>query len=276
MYTYQNDFSLKRYVKKRFLSIYPMFWVAYAIVFLFYLYKYYAINPFSQPAPKWTFLLSIIGMDGYYVALIPNYYILGEWFLGAIVIFYCIFPILRKLVIQYPKILVICSLSVYFLVVETYSFDNFLIDYVILARLPEFLFGMYLIRYINKLTIYYFSMALIVSLIMLFIRIDINYMYLITITGISLFIVIAFIGQNINMNKLQMPFKIISKYSFAMFLIHHVILEQILVRFHQRMVSPIETYSLFILNLIILAIMSRLLVKLTDKISDYFNRIKVL
>jgi peptidoglycan/LPS O-acetylase OafA/YrhL len=275
MYTYNNNFSIKSYAKKRFLGIYPMFWIAYAAVFLYYFYKYYTLNPFSLPVPKWTFLFTIFGVDGYLVSLIPNYYMIGEWFLGCIILFYCLFPLLRKLTISFPKTLGICAVVIYIITVQTYPFQ-IQIDYNILTRLPEFLFGMYLVQYFKKINVYVFGCALIISAVMLTVKIDINYMYLITVYGISLFIVLAYIGQRIKGGKIQVPFTVISKYSFAMFLVHHVIIEQLLVRFSDRLITPVETYCLFIINCIVLAIISRILVKITDKVvnvtKNYFKR----
>lgn len=206
MLTYKKGLSIKNYLKRRFISIYPMFWVAYAIVFLYYFYKYFAINPFSPEVPKWTFALSIIGLDGYLSGLIPNYYILGEWFLGCIIIFYFLFPALRYLLIKFPKILAISSLVVYFIVIQNYIFE-LPIDYNILTRLPEFLFGMYFVQYFKKVNVYAFLVSLALVIFMLFVEIpSINYMYTISLFGIPLFIVLAFIGQQIGREKIQKPF----------------------------------------------------------------------
>lgn len=274
MHTYQNQFRIKTYIKKRFLSIYPMFWTAYAFVFLYYFYKYYTTNPFSPHVPKWTFILSVLGVDGYLVALIPNYYILGEWFLGCIILIYFCFPILRSLMIKFPKTLAICAIIIYITVIQKYAF-RIQLDFNILVRVPEVLFGMYFVRYIRKINIYQFISSLLVVVVMFLKPLDIHYMYKITITGISLFIVLAYIGQRINTDNVKKPFLVTSKYSFAVFLIHHVIIEQLLVRFTQKYITPIETYLLFIVVCIFISIMSNLLIKTTDKIIYYvkeFNK----
>ncbi|MEK5399577.1 acyltransferase family protein [Paenibacillus sp. FSL K6-2859] len=271
MYTYKNDFIIKRYFKKRFSSIYPIFWTAYAIVLLYYFYKYYALNPFSPQVPKWTFALSIIGMDGYLVALIPNYYMIGEWFLGCIILLYICFPFLRIFLVKYPKTLILCTLIVYFTVVQNYVF-KIQIDYNILTRLPEFIFGMCFVLFVRKVNIYHFIISSLILIFLFIIKIDIPYMYIITITGISSFFVLAYIGQFISMEKIKKPFIIISKYSFAIFLVHHVIIEQVLERFTGRIITPIETYSLFLINCIILAIISFYLYKFSNHLSTFLKR----
>lgn len=93
IYQYEDKLQLKEYYKKRFLGTFPLFWLAYLFAFLerFYHEK-------SMPeAPKATFILSIIGMDGYLKEYGDNFYLIGEWFLGAIIILYILFPLYRSI-----------------------------------------------------------------------------------------------------------------------------------------------------------------------------------
>lgn len=83
--------TLKDYYKKRFLAIFPLFWLAYLFAFLEHFY-----HSKSMPnVPKITFLLTVIGMDGYLYDYVKNFYMIGEWFLGAIIILYILFPLYR-------------------------------------------------------------------------------------------------------------------------------------------------------------------------------------
>lgn len=41
-------------------------------------------------------LLSLLGMDGYFQYRGPNYYLIGEWFFGAIVFLYILYPLFAK------------------------------------------------------------------------------------------------------------------------------------------------------------------------------------
>ncbi len=50
---------------------------------------------FYLEIPKWRLLLSFIGMDGYVSWVTPTYFITGEWFLGAILVAYAAYPLLR-------------------------------------------------------------------------------------------------------------------------------------------------------------------------------------
>lgn len=273
MYVYQDNFSLKNFFSKRFIAIYPMFWTAYAIAFLYLFFMYKAIN---HSVSKWTSILTIFGMDGYLWSVIPNYYILGEWFLGFIILFYIGFPFLRKLVLSKPKSLIFLVVIIYIVVVEKYSF-NFPITQFLFARLPEFLFGMYFIKYIKNIKIYPFLGALSICIIFLFINIShiINILdsYITTIVGVSSFIVFAFIGQHLRSQLLKYPFIFISKYSYAICLVHHVIIIQLANSFIGRTITLFESYCLFIIICVVTIIISVYLYKISNELSRYLQEI---
>ena len=91
IYRYRETFSLKEFYKKRFFGLYPLFWLAYLFMFLEFFYHYKSM----PEVPKINFLLSVIGMDGYFNDWVPTFYMIGEWFLGALIMLYLLFPIFR-------------------------------------------------------------------------------------------------------------------------------------------------------------------------------------
>lgn len=59
---------------------------------------------------------SILGIDGYIANWgVQTFFLVGEWFLGYIIIIYIIFPILRKGVNEYPLLLAIITAVLYIL-----------------------------------------------------------------------------------------------------------------------------------------------------------------
>ena len=50
----------------------------------------------------WTFPLTLIGMDSYFYYLRPNFCCVGEWFIGALLICYLLYPLLRKALHHLP------------------------------------------------------------------------------------------------------------------------------------------------------------------------------
>jgi len=258
MYTYDGNFHLIDYFKKRFMSIYPMFWIAYIATFLYY---FYVNKSYVFTIPKIRFLLTIIGIDGYTSWKISNFYILGEWFLGFIIILYLCFPILIKAINKFPKALLIVTIIAYVITLQTYN-SEMKIDLNLFARLTEFLFGMYFIKYIKKVKFPMFIVSFIASIILFFIKIDLQQMYLTTISGIFLFIVFVYIAQNIKSNRFKNPWETISKYSYAIFLIQHVVIIQVLSKF--TTLSRIESYCSFAIICIAITLVSYELYKLNN------------
>lgn len=261
MYNYNQNYSIKEYFKKRIMGIYPMFWVAYIITFLYMFY----INRGIATAPNYTFILTIFGFDGYMLYKIKNFYLVGEWFLGCIILLYLCFPFLRKLIIYKPKITFICITILYMILVQKYNL-SMVINRNFFMRIPEFFIGMYFIQYIRKVNLYQFLISISVVLFMLFIKININQMYKITIIGIVLFIVLVYISEYIKLINIKKIFIIISRYSYAIFLVHHVIINQLAGSFKGMTLTRSETYCLFILICITISIFSVYLDKLTNNI----------
>jgi len=270
MYTYEEKFFLKEYFKKRFLALYPMFWIAYSVTFLCLFYKYKSLN---HSAPDWTFILTILGMDGYLSYFISDFYVLGEWFLGCIILLYLCFPILRKLVIKKPKILFSCICIFYIVFVQKYNF-KMSIDHNFLIRIFDFLIGMYFVKYIKKVKKVEFILALIISMVIIFIPVKINKMYEITTIGISIFFVLVYIAQYIKSQQIKCIFEFISKYSYSIFLVHHVIINEVLSRFDGTVLSRSEMFCLFLINIIIISIVSVQIFKISNKIKRIVWNVK--
>ena len=100
MYNYQERLDIKQYAIKRFTGIYPMFWIAYASL---YLYMFYQMKSNITGLSPFRLIFSVVAMDGYLGCYTPTIYLIGEWFLGCIVLIYVVFPILRKCINRYPK-----------------------------------------------------------------------------------------------------------------------------------------------------------------------------
>ena len=84
--------SLRRYYFGRFKGLFPMFYMLW--LFLFYQKATATGNLFYNGSPK-TMLLTLFGMDGYLsYRYTQNYYFIGEWFLGALIFLYLLYPLL--------------------------------------------------------------------------------------------------------------------------------------------------------------------------------------
>ncbi len=272
MYTYKDDLEIKSYFRKRFFSIYPMFWIAYGAAFLYFFYKNGMIN---RQVQTYKSIFTVLGLDGYlYNLTSPNYYILGEWFLGCIIIFYMIFPILRKLILKYPKSTFAIFTLYYICITQLYS-GTLRIDWNLLIRIYDILLGMYFVLYINKIKFnkYIFVGALLSSIILLKWQLVIKPIYLMMLSGGSVFIVLIYLGKKVNNKHLINIINNLSKYSYAIFLVHHVITMELFRKFSGKMLENIELICLILITCIFIYLFSKILYKITNKlISNMSNK----
>lgn len=92
---------------KRWKAIFPSFYLCYVYFFIMILLD--NIDAFSNRNPA-LILYSLLGMDGYFYYMKPNFYIVGEWFLGAIILLYILYPFISKVKSKLPWLLPIVLL----------------------------------------------------------------------------------------------------------------------------------------------------------------------
>lgn len=259
MYVYDEKCELKNFYKKRFLSLYPMFWIAYTIAFLYQFYMGKGINPL---VPRRNIILSILGMDGYLSQVVPTFYILGEWFLGCIILIYIIFPLLRYCIKRWPVALAVVAgiLYVVFLILPSpFGLSKSL---VLPVRIPEILFGMYYIKYIKKIKWPIAVGALAVLVVNGIVAPDISPNLQTTYVGIAAFLVLAFVSDYLKFAGIERICSVISKYSYAIFLVHHVIIIAMMGTFDLMNITRFNSYLLFFTCCLVIALFAKLLFEL--------------
>lgn len=268
MKTYEKGLSVKQFYIKRFWSIYPMFWIAYFAVFM---YSFWVYKGIDQSVPKWSIILSVLGMDGYFNGLIPTYYKLGEWFLGFIIIFYLFFPILRLVINKYPLITAGVIGGIYLLVNCNYSLPM-IKSIFLLTRLPEIAFGMYYVKYFKKNRWDLAVLGLLVIMINTIVAPAIDKDIQTTYVGIAAFIFLAYVADQLqDISLIVRGCGVLSKYSYAIFLTHHYIISNIVVKFDLYKITVLESYLLFALCCIVIAFWTKVLYEVNSYI---VNRIK--
>lgn len=255
MYVYQDKLELKKFYKKRFLSIYPMFWIAYIVAFAYFFVKNHIIP--GAGAPKLNFIFTILGFDGMFAAYIPTFYILGEWFLGTIILMYLLFPLLRIGVNKKPVLTAVIILVIYgaMFLLE----DNVNISIIVLTRLPEIAFGMYFVRLGKKV-----DWKIAVSAFLMLVANGVvaptwSSMLQTTYVGIASFLVLVFLSYYLRFPICEKFSNLISKYSYAIFLVHHVIIAEIMARFDLVNISVKKSYLLFAVICVVIAVFAWIL-----------------
>ena len=91
-----HDFELNRrnilqFYWTRAKKLYPMFWMAFSYIYIQNVVMNHSFFYFGKP---WLLLLSFFGVDGYFNYMGRTYYLIGEWFLGAIILVYLLYPVI--------------------------------------------------------------------------------------------------------------------------------------------------------------------------------------
>ncbi|MCD2492135.1 acyltransferase [Lacrimispora sp. NSJ-141] len=264
MYVYHKKCELKQFYSKRFQSIYPMFWITYFIAFLYFFFC--LKHMIHMEVPKQNFILTILGLDGYLFGVVPSYYILGEWFLGCIILMYLIFPLLRKLLLSHPWILCIGAVLIYIPFAFYEWFPSFSSSKLLFVRIPELIFGMIFIWKIKESRLWMAIIGVIILACTVFFNPALPSSVKTTYIGISFFIVLVYISKWLDRPIFRGICRTISKYSYAAFLTHHVIIDELAKHFPMADLSRSSRYLLFILYICITALVSWLVYQLNARI----------
>lgn len=246
---------------KRASSIFPCYYVAYCTTALL-LFIFTGNTIFHGESLKIAY--TVIGLDGFLSQRFSTYYLIGEWFLGFIIIIYAIFPLI---LFFYKKNRFVTFIVSIIISVLTIHYNSQLCDYFPfwnkrdiwnpLARLPEFIFGMMLYEAIKEgrfreLSVFYILSILIIAGYALHNRHDMvvnEHRNIPLFLSCAAFVSISFEYLAKFMHDLSI-IKFFSKYSFMAFLYHHQVLSFITSKIH----LPNDKVSLFAYAIYIISI----------------------
>lgn len=237
--------SLKKFYYKRWKSLFPMFYIAFLG---FYLLNVVRMRSFFYAGDPKLLLLSFIGMDGYLAGIIPNYYILGEWFLGAIIILYLLYPLVLWVFKRFDWILTLGLVVLFLFQAHT---DIFVIDGFtnIISCLVSFEIGMLIMKYRlweNKIVL---ILAVAGTAVMACVKLPFNHNVASHILGISLFFVLFYVGKISRFEFARKMISFVSDLSYPIFLLQHLVVWHVLSR-----INPTENWKVFVVELGIILI----------------------
>ena len=218
--------AVRRYYKKRALSIFPMFYIAYLIAFLF-------VNfPAGQYGKR--LLFTLLGMDGYLQMYgIGTYHLVGEWFLGCVLLLYLFFPLLelgaRKSPIPLAAGALLLKAAACILVLR-----GIIPETDVLFFMPDFAAGILLGKRRDRIPHAVGAVSGAVLLLLVLIPFPKPFEYaLISLTGVSGFLFLLYLGQLLEapqggfVSMIRKAVTVTAGYSFAAFLVHHVVMGQV-------------------------------------------------
>lgn len=210
------------YYKKRWIALMPAFLVAYFLV-------HFTFQAEFWPAGG-NFIWTLLGIDGYLaMGGFSTCYIVGEWFVGAILIIYLLAPFLYKVIRKYPKLVLLIFIVYYILLIRFYPFQ-FPKEANFLVKLFDFVIGIYIGIYLDRIHPLLAVGGLALFLINRFVTIPLEPMVLVPVVGTASLIVIRFVGHVIQSipgsvsEGFQRLITAIAGLSFEIFLVHHVLI----------------------------------------------------
>ena len=271
--TYRRPINVKRFYWKRFLNIYPMFWTAWVLGTLYYFLIFNGRPPNAAPAK--SFIFTLLGVDGLAAAFgWPTMYLLGEWFLGFILLYYLVFPVLLWVIDRFPVATAVVILAAYattVIVMQRY-FAGYPSAMILTTRLPELAFGSYFVLYVRRVhwvTVIPAAAVLVVSA-MLPERIpeDVGT----TLVGISAFLILVVAGRYVAIQPVRACVSLIARYSYPIFLVHHVVILLIIQKIDVYGFYPLQRYMLLAAECVIIFALSVALEKVSGIVVDFVTK----
>lgn len=270
--TYRRPINLKRFYWKRCLNIYPMFWTAWVLATLYFFVVTGGRPPNS--APTRSLIFTVLGMDG----LVANFhvrtaYLLGEWFLGFILLYYLVFPLLLWAIDRFPVLSAVAIVAIYAATLYLLHSHPEIPSAVLLpTRLPELTFGIYFVLYVRRVHWISVVPAAAVLLVSSLLPTEIPEDLATTFVGITAFLILVVAGRYVAIQPVRAVVGLIAKYSYPIFLVHHVV---IMVLFQKIDVSgfvPVQRYTLLAATCVIVFGLSVALSRVTDALVSFVTR----
>ena len=267
--------GMLKFFWKRILTIYPLFYFCWII---FYYLTSKSIKLWNWGGDWSNLWYTVFGVDGYFLHLHFNYFCVGEWFLGAIIFLYLLFPLVRFCFMRLRWVSTAIVSALFFLNIFKYKFNSLpntnifivLIKWYdstfkvpdsrnILTCLMYFWIGMLLITYRKKLfTRTAAIVCAVIMAVMLFFQLPFyNEIISDGFCAILIFIMLAYIAPMVMKNPaLKKIIVFVGKYSYGVFLIHHQILYLIMPRFTGVQFTVIASILLFAAYFLIVLLVS--------------------
>lgn len=217
----REHFDVKAFYKKRWMKLFPLFFLCY--IPLYFVDAILIHKEFLYAGSPLKFLLTFVGMDGYLSEWIPNYYIIGEWFLGALILIYVLFPILRKLFLSKARLWITAVLAVLVVWNDICHFPYIPGREWIVLDITAFWCGMLMVEYEDRMkNRICAAVAGITAVVLLLVKLPIgeNSDTISLLFSLSLFMT----AMNCFGRVRSKAVKFIGDYSYAVFLVHHVIM----------------------------------------------------
>lgn len=278
---YKSDgiHNLRKFYVGRARTIYPAFWVVNLYVILAMARHWISDgSPFFAGHPL-KLLLTITGLDGYLQMFgVRSYYFCGEWFIGAILLLYLLFPLLAFAYTK-SRVLLLSFLAVayglQFLLPAGYEKVFSILPAVICLK---FVMGFLLIESVDKLRLPQVRLfSLIVLLCICFISIpgSLKLDFWGSLSALLLLPLVLWLGgPAIRLAPVQKIVRFLAPISYCVFLIQHIAIVwlqmafvKLLDRFGVALNAPVA-FALFLVTFAMIVVVAWGLKFVADRLTD--------
>ena len=275
------DNSFKTFYLKRAKAIYPSFWILNLYI-LFSIVRHLITdgNAFFMGHPL-TLLLTVIGFDGYVKMFgVNTYAFCGDWFVGAIILLYLLYPLLAKCYHKFSSVTLLILIVLYalqYLIPAEYD-RVFSILPATLAL--KFCIGFFLLENLERLRNWHVALVSgIIFSAITFINIPgrINTDCLGTIAAFALFAVAFYVAPYLLQFKtVSAPVQKLAVLSYCVFLVQHVGIiwaQTAFIKIFEKLhwdFSAWNVAGLLVITLIVILFTSWILKNVSDKIVQKF------
>lgn len=238
-YTAPENFDAVAFYKKRCRAVYPMFWLAWIICFSI---RFVTRPGYYASARTITLVLTVLGLDNFAVAagwVGQDFACVGEWFLGSILFLYLLFPVLLRGCRKHPW-LTFAATCLVGVAVHLTGWDARLVA----IHLPEFLLGMLLVRIPRSRQMLLGAAAAVLLAVQQMMG-GWDTKVVCALFGTVVFVVLILVANLVAFAPVQRACALLGKYSYAVFLAHHVIIIRMVEGFDLAALSRRDTALLF-------------------------------
>lgn len=141
-YNYPNNISIKKFYIKRWKSIFPFYYLCFLYYYQSNVFKY---KKFFYKGHWKGLILTLFGIDRYLAYKYRTYHIIGNWFIGPIVIIYYLYPI-AVYIFNKNKFIIPIFLFCGFAIMTKAKYFNISIERNLITCFSSFYFGMILLK----------------------------------------------------------------------------------------------------------------------------------
>ena len=236
----REPLNLARFYQKRAKAVYPMFWLAWCI---FFPIRFVTKPGYYAAAKTPSLLLTVLGLDNFAQAagwVTMDFACVGEWFLGSILFLYLLFPLLQRGLRKRPWLTWALTLAVC-IPVHLLGWDARLVA----VHIPEFLFGMTFLTLAGR-TRYILAPLLLAGAVL---AQPWDGKITCALAGAGVFILLALAAPLLDRPWPRAVGAQLAKISYAVFLVHHVLIQELAAHFDLAVLSRRDTAFLFVVYL---------------------------